>query len=151
MSSGTPIIRARTVQAIAPQSASTTITGTGIPTAGFNWAKVCLLVGAIVSGGTLDVTVEESDTLGGSYAAITGAVFAQRTNALQNLPLVGEIDLRGRKAFIRVVCAAATQACLFAVDVEMSEADRSERTYGAQLTSSPPATPLTATAAAFSV
>lgn len=147
MASQNPATSARTYQAIAPQTSNTAVTGTGFDTRGFEWAKVILNVGAIVSGGTLDVTVEESDSVGSGYSAITGAVFSQKVNASQNKPAVGEIDLRPRKRYLRVVGTAATQNCTFGVTVELQRPDRTERVFAAQAGSEAAAAPLAETGA----
>lgn len=84
-----------------PQRATSTVTGTGIDTMGYNDAMITLEVGT-VSGTTptLDGKVQESDTLGGTYTDITGATFAQVTasNNTQKIRLVGRT-----KRYIRFV------------------------------------------------
>lgn len=77
--------------------------GTGIDTIGFNSALILLDFG---NGGgttpTLDVKIQESDTLGGTYTDITGAVFAQITGSGGG-DKAGELYLQPRKRFIRAV------------------------------------------------
>ena len=139
----TPSTAARKVMAIAPISASTTLTGTGIPTAGFSFMDISLLVGVMASTGTIDLKFQESATLGGSYADITGAAFAQKLAATDGAKIyTAEIDLRKRLGFIRAVCANATAASVVAVECVLTGPDRTERVIGAQLASSPAASPL---------
>lgn len=139
----TPSSATRKAMAIVPQSSSAAVTGTGIDCQGFSWMDVTLLLGAMAANATSDVTLEEGDTLGGSYAAISGAVFAQKVAASHaSKAFSGQIDLRKRKRFIRVVATQATAASLVAVVCTLSGADRTERVQAAQLGSSPAATPL---------
>lgn len=146
--SGTPSTAHRKVLAIVPQSSSAALTSTGIDTLGWDWADVELSVGAMTATGTIDLTVEESDTLGGTYAAITGAVMAQKLAASGGSKIYsGQIECRKRKRFIRVVSTQATAASLVSVQVTLSGAARTELVQAAQLGSSPAATPLAADAA----
>lgn len=82
-----------------------------IDTLGFNEALVILYPGIFAATSTLDVTVTECDTSGGTYAAITGAVFAQlidSTDASQ--PYVGRIHLKGRKRYLKISSVVGTAA-----------------------------------------
>lgn len=153
---GTPSAQTRKVMAVAPISASTTQTSTGIPTTGFRWMDVALLVGVMTATGTIDCKLQESQTLGGTYADITSAAFSQKLAASDGSKVyTGQIDLQKRLPFIRVVCANATAASVVAVVCTMSQGDRTERVQGAQLGSSPAASPLAgdgvATGAEFTV
>lgn len=88
-----------------PQTATTTVTGTGIDTMGYNDAMITLEVGTVSgTAPTLDGKIQESDTLGGTYTDITGAVFTQVTasNNTQKIR-VGGLGVGGRKRFIRYV------------------------------------------------
>lgn len=151
--SGTPSSSARTVMAIAPISASTAQTSTGIPIEGFGWMNVKLLVGLMTATATIDLTLEGSATLGGSYVAITGAVMAQRLAASHASKVwTGEVNLANQSVkFIRVVATCATAASVIAVECELTRPDRTERVQAAQLGSSPAASPLSATDTLFSI
>lgn len=151
--SGTPSTRARKVMAIAPISASTAQTSTGIPVEGFDWMDIALLVGTMSANATIDLTIEGSSTLGGTYTAITGGVMAQRVAASHASKIwTGEVNLRNTSyKFIRVVATCATAASLIAVECVLTGADRTERVYGTQLGSSPAASPLSATDVLFSI
>jgi hypothetical protein len=158
--SGTPNATSRKVMAIAPISASTTQTSTGIDVRGFGWLEVDLLVGVMTATGTIDLKLQGSDTLGGTYADITGAVMAQRVAATDGAKIYhGQLNLANRPKntssvdcnFIRVVCANATAASVVAVECILSNPDRTERVQAVQLGSSPAATPLTASDSLFSI
>jgi len=139
----TPSTAARKVMAIAPISASTTQTSTGIPTAGFSYMDISLLVGVMTATGTIDLKFQESATLGGDYADITSAAFAQKLAATDGAKIyTAEIDLRKRLGFIRAVCANATAASVVAVECILTGHARTERVIGAQLASSPASSPL---------
>lgn len=102
---------------VRPVTATATVTGTGIDTMGYNDAMITLEVG-VVSGTTptLDGKIQESDTVGGTYADITGAVFTQVTasNSTQKIRL-GGLGVGGRKRFIRFVGTIAGTTPSFAL------------------------------------
>lgn len=158
--SGTPNASTRKVMAMAPISSSTAQTSTGIDVRGFGWLEVDLLIGTMAGGATIDLTLEGCDTLGGTYAAITGAVMAQRVAASHAAKIWhGMVELGKRPKntssvdvnFIRVVATCATAASLIAVECILSNADRTERVQAVQLASSPAATPLTGSDSLFSI
>ena len=102
--------------AIAPAAIidNTSATATAIDCAGFAELEIPIQLGAT----DIDVTVlklEESDASGSGYSDITGATFSAGTNvdgvalALpsatdDNQPHVFQVNLLGRKRYIRVVC-----------------------------------------------
>lgn len=151
--SGTPTTQVRTVMAIAPISASTAQTSTGIPIEGFGWMKVALNVGLMTATATIDLTLEGSDTLGGSYTAISGAVMAQRVAASHASKVwTAEMNLRNTThKFVRVVATCAAAASVICVVCDLSQADRTERVQAAQLASSPASSPLSSTDTLFSI
>lgn len=150
--SGTPSTQVRTVMAIVPQSSSAALTSTGIDCLGFSKMKIALLLGAMTATATCDLTVEECDTLGGTYAAVSGAVMAQRLAASHASKVwTADLDLTKRKRFIRIVSTQATAASLVAVVCDLYGGDRTERIQAAQLGSSPAASPLSSTDVLFSV
>jgi len=74
---------------------------TGINFAGFDGDIVFdLNFSAAGAGGTLDLRIEESDTLGGTYTAVTGGTFTQIGNAAGSQRLV--ISKDDAKNFLRV-------------------------------------------------
>ncbi len=73
-------------------------TGTGIAVGPTGRARAYLFVTAKVGSPTLDVHLEESDTLGSGYADIPGAAFAQVSDVG-----VEVIDFRATKKYVRYV------------------------------------------------
>lgn len=124
----------RVVAAIAPASYGTGATnGTGFSRKGFDTALAVLKTGVLGTAATLDVKFQECDTVGGTYADITGAAFSQKVKASDdNLVYVGELDLRGRKKFLRAVSTVGAAASIFDVTVILGNPDRSEAVYAAQ-------------------
>ena len=142
----------RVVSAILPQSSSATVTSTGFSTSGFTTAYVILALGTMAANATCDVKVTQCATLGGTYADITGAAFAQKVAATHaGLVFVGELDLRDKLGFLKIVAAQATAASLVSVIVVLCGPDRTERVFAAQAASEAVAAPLTSTAHGFSV
>jgi len=76
--------------------------GTGIDFKGFDECLVIVNSGTNTSTGSLDVIVEECATVGGTYAAVSGAVFTQILAANDNTIYQGRIDLRKRMRFLRI-------------------------------------------------
>jgi len=107
----------RPVNAIPADSQGvSTATGTGFSRLGFDSAVFILSLGVLGAAGTVDVKVQEGDTLGGSYADITGAVFTQKVKATDDGTIwAGHLDLRGRKKFLRVICTVGGAASEVAV------------------------------------
>jgi len=107
---------AKYVVAIAPAAIldNTSATATAIDCAGYSSLEIPIQLGAT----DIDITalkLEESDASGSGYADITGATFSAGTNvdgvalALpsatdDNQPHVFQVNLVGRKRYIRVVC-----------------------------------------------
>jgi hypothetical protein len=105
--------------ALAPQSVTGAVTGTPIDTAGYEEVFITLAAGAIVATGTLDVIVQESDLAAGPWTDITGAVFPQRTHALENTALVGRLRTALHKRWIQVIATQATAAAEGMVSVNL--------------------------------
>lgn len=109
--------------AIRPITATSTQTGSGVDTTGYNSLAASLEVG-VVSGTTptLDVKLQESDTSGGTYTDISGATFTQVT-ATGNSQIIRVEGLNqgtsGRKRFIRAVGTIAGTTPSFAFGVEL--------------------------------
>ena len=123
-------------QLIVPQTATTTVTGVGIDRKGFDNATIIVSIGAtLTTTETLSIAIQESDTVGGTYVAITGAVFPNFTGTDDNKTAIGAIDLKKRKAFIRAVGTIAGTTPSFALSVEalLSNAPASiaDATHGA--------------------
>jgi hypothetical protein len=105
----------RPVNAIpADSQAAGTTTGVGFSRVGFDQADVILSLGTLGASGTVDVKIQESDLLASGYGDVTGAAFAQKTQAgtdMSSLIYHGSIDLRGRKKFLKAVCVVGTATC----------------------------------------
>ena len=102
--------------AIAPAAIldNTSATATAIDCRGSSYLEIPVLIGATDIAVTA-LKLQECDTSGGSYTDITGATFSAGTNvdgvalALpsatdDNQPHVFQVNLVGRKAYIKVVC-----------------------------------------------
>lgn len=107
----------------ASRAGAVAVNGTGVDTKCiFDEALVVLDIGAMAGGSTLDVIVEEADNsatvadTAGTYAAVIGAVFAQKLAASHASKLfVGRLDLRGRKRWLRAVGTDAVGAVVYGV------------------------------------
>ncbi len=101
------------VYGLAPISSNTAYTETEIDTKGWGHLRVLITMGAMTSGGTVDVKLAELDTAGGSPVDITGAAITQLSGTGGGGKLYAiDVDLtKGvRKRYIYPVAAAATQA-----------------------------------------
>ena len=93
-----------------------TVNGAGVNVQGVDEALIHLMLGTLVTASTIDVKVQESDD-NSTFSDITGAVFAQKTQAGgdSDKEFVGRINLVGAKKFIRIVsvvaAAVANNAC----------------------------------------
>ena len=107
---------------ITPQTATATVTGTGIDCSGYEEVVYALMVGA-VSGTTptLDAKIQESATVGGTYTDITGAVFAQVTTATHQLHL--SVRVNTAKPFQRVLATIAGTTPSYALSVALLRAN----------------------------
>ena len=80
---------------------TTTTTGTGVDTSGFNSVAVLLLPGAITDG-THTPSIEESDASGSDYSTVAAADLSGTPAAL-TANTIQEIGYKGRKRYVRVV------------------------------------------------
>lgn len=108
------------LQAIAQAAHAAPIQSTGQPNQGLDGITYAAVVSAVGgAGGTL--TIEVSDTVGGTYvAADAGDVLYSRTNAESNTLVAGETTYAsyvGIRAFTRVVVTPVTSATGFVVVV----------------------------------
>lgn len=96
----------------------TTVSGTAVDTQGAAEVVISVNLGTFTATGTADVTVEECATSGGSYTAITGAVFTQFTTSNDAATYKGRIKMgAGRLRYQKVKVVQATAAILIAADV----------------------------------
>lgn len=95
------LVLANGANSLVPAVRTTNGNGTGVDLQDADGTCFGLLYVGTVSGTTptLDVTFEESDTSGGTYAAITGAAIAQVTASNK---LLG-INFKRSKRFVRAV------------------------------------------------
>ena len=82
--------------------AAGTVNGTGIDREDAKSALVFCALTDIVGGTSVVVDVEESDVVGSGYTDVTGATFTAFTPTRDNGVYYGNLDLRGRKQFLRV-------------------------------------------------
>jgi hypothetical protein len=131
-----PQTQFRLVNCLAPVShAASSTNETGFSRIGFDQADFTLNLGVLGSSATVDVKVQESDTLGSGYTDITGAAFTQKTQAgtdMSGLIYHGSIDLRGRKKFLRTVTTVGAAASLMAISCVLSNPIKTEYVTEAQ-------------------
>jgi hypothetical protein len=134
----------RVVNVLAPIShAAASDNQTGFSREQFDQADFILALGALGAAATVDVKVQESDTLGSGYADITGAAFTQKTKSgtdMSGLIYHGSLDLRGRKKFLRTVTTVGAAASLMSIQCVLYDAKRSEACTVAQAGSEAAAT-----------
>lgn len=102
-----------------------THTSAEIDTAGFAEAVIIFDAGTVGASGTVDVTVTDCDTAGGTFAAVTGAAFTQVVAANDEAVYVGRIRLNSATAgtpdkcnrFIKVQAVVGTATCDLGVTV----------------------------------
>jgi hypothetical protein len=95
----------------------TTLTSNPIDCKGREIGAVCLNVGAMVAGGTIDGHIEESADGVTSWSPVALAVFPQILAASgASKTYVGGLLLRNRLRFLRVVLTVTTSAALLSAD-----------------------------------
>ncbi len=116
----------KVVQALKADNYSTgTAISAEIDTAGFAEAVIIFDAGTVGTSGTVDVTVTDSDTSGGTFTAVTGAAFTQVISTNDEAVYVGRIRLNSATAgtpdkcnrFIKVQAVVGTAACDLGVTV----------------------------------
>lgn len=109
------------VALIKAQTATSTVTGTGQDvTAYVGIGKAVLSAGQATAGTTptLDVKLQECDTVGGTYTDITGATFTQVTGAGGDVLESVAVDFDKCKKFVRALATiAGTNTPTFAFSV----------------------------------
>lgn len=99
---------------------TSTLTGTGVDVSAYEGVCLAVLNTALGTGTTptLDGKLQSSDAVGGTYADITGATFAQVTDAadvVEAIPFV----VGDAKAFVRFVGTIAGTTPSFVFGVEL--------------------------------
>ena len=96
-------------------AATYSLKGTGVSVLGYR-SVVVLDSGTNLTGGTVDVKIQESDTdSDAAYTDWTGGAFTQVTTANDNA--IQEKEYTGTKQYIRVVATVGTATCDFGVSV----------------------------------
>lgn len=98
-------------------SAGTSLSAAAIDTKGFHQALIVYNAGTSAGSATTDITVTAAKTSGGTYAAVTGGVFAQVTTANDEAVYVGRVNLDGTNRFLKLSAVQATAAAEFSVSV----------------------------------
>ena len=112
-------------------AAAYSLKGSGVSVIG-KTALVILDSGTNLSGGTVDVKIQEADSDSDSlYTDWTGGAFTQVTTANDNA--IQEKEYTGTKAFIRVVATVGTATCDFGVSVAVRSATHEDDTLLASL------------------
>lgn len=98
---------------------STTATGTGVDISACKGSIAFILDSAIGSAGdTLDVVIQDSDTLGSGYGAVTGGAFTQITSAANSQQKIS-LNADSLKKYVRAVGTIAgngTESFTFSVN-----------------------------------
>lgn len=89
--------------------ATGTVNGAGIDKTDFDEALVVLNIGTIEATGTSNVKVQDSAD-NSSFADVTGAAFGEKTPSNDNTIVVGRLNLRKLRKFIRTVLVQGTAA-----------------------------------------
>lgn len=93
-----------------------------IDMANFHEVMMEVMVGALGASATVDATIKQSDTSGGTYAAISGKSITQLTKAGSDDNKQVHVNLRSNemtdgKRYIKASITVGTAACLTAVEV----------------------------------
>lgn len=94
-----------TLYSLAPAVAgrSTTYTGTGVDVSACKGSMVVILDSAAASAGdTLDVKIQESDSLGSGYTDVSGATFTQVTAGAASVAKIS-LNADALKKYIRAI------------------------------------------------
>ncbi len=83
------------------------------------------------TGGTVDVKIQECDTLAGTYTDWSGGAFTQVTES--NDTVIQEISYTGSKKYIRTAAKTLVAACEFGTSVMVWEPNVSEDDYLSEL------------------
>ena len=98
----------KAVQAIkADAHAASTITGAAIDTKEFDEILYVVNAGTFSATGDANIKITECDTSGGTYADITGAVFAEIAAANDDTIYIGRVKCKNTERYHKVVCVVA--------------------------------------------
>lgn len=87
-----------------PATNTSTLTGTGVDVTDWEGVAVCVLNSAAGTGTTptLDGKIQHCDTVGGTYADVSGATFTQITDAGDAMEAIA-VNVSNTKGFLRFV------------------------------------------------
>lgn len=144
MSFNNPATAVRSIRAFPKASTNTGANnGLGFLVKGWRSALVVLDLGTLGTSATVDVKIQESSVLGSGYTDVTGAAFAQKVKATDdNVLAVAEINLTGRKKYLRAVVTVGAAASVVGVNVMLMNPDRTDRVWVAQEASAAVAAPV---------
>lgn len=104
-----------------PATRTSSANGTGIDCSEYEGSVLAMVHSAAGTGTTptLDVKLQDSDAVGGTYADIPGAVFTQIDDTAGGSIQGIQVDASGAKAFIRAVATIAGTTPSFIVGVSV--------------------------------
>lgn len=116
------LIQANVVELAANAVRTSTLTATGVDISGYSGPAHIILQSSAATAGTaptLNVTLQECDTVDGSYEAISGAAFAEVTDAADSTQMI-TIKPDELKKYIQVLgTVAGTNTPTFGFGVSM--------------------------------
>lgn len=101
-------------------ASATTTNGTGVDISSYEGVgKATLMLGTLTGTHTVDVNIQEADTVGGTYTTVVS--FTQKSDANDGIVDEISVDLRSRKAFIRgqVVTAGTVTSCPISIALHL--------------------------------
>lgn len=107
------------VQTIAPQAATSTVTGAAVDCAGFEEALVVLNVGTVPTAAAVDVHIET--TAAEDWQDLEGAVFTQVTPSNDLAIYTGRILTENSKGRLRAVAVVTGDASPIAVTIILGQ------------------------------
>lgn len=99
------LLQANVVELAANAVRTSTLTATGVDVSDFDGPVQVILHTSAATVGTdptLNVKIQESDTVGSGYTDVTGATFAEVTDAADSTEMIA-FQIGARKKFLRVV------------------------------------------------
>lgn len=93
------------VELAATAQRTSTLTATGVDVRSYDGIAQIILTSSAATAGTsptLDVKIQESDSLGSGYTDISGAAFAQVTDAADSTQMIA-LNIGEHKQYLRVI------------------------------------------------
>jgi len=106
------------LELIVPSVINATATGTGVDVTAYEGVAVAILdtIDGTGTTPTLDVKLQSSDAVGGTYADITGATFTQVTDSGGGIQVIAFV-VANAKAFVRAVATVTGTTPEFTLSV----------------------------------